>query len=587
MNQKLLSISEKSPLSIGSILKNDLDARNFLDSHVMGSTSSYTEKLYCYINSIYNTPLCPICKVEKLSFISITRGYRKCCGNLDCIKSIRNVNKFIETIKHKNDIEYTIPDSIVFDRDFIIDFVENNMIRKDGNINGNLIVPYKFVGLYGEEIYGKVFCDYVRNISEYKSFSHYYFMLKNGQHYCTCGNKSTFINFKKGFLQFCSTLCANNNKDKIETIRTKLLSDEAKVRNKDRNDHRKKIRIEEQTRTIISEGYSVLGYEDERFDLKCGTCSNTFNSTFSYRRCYVCEPLVYSKEYEISQYFDKSVTNIKSVLKYKRLQLDCYMQEIKLAVEYDGLIWHSYGKHNSSLLNNYMHEDRFEHLKKTELCEDIDIKLFRVWSNEWENDITRNIWISKFRHEQGKSIKIFARKTKIVSVDSKTAKEFLEFNHLQGSCISAYNYGLEYNGELVMLMTIGKSRFDKKYDYELLRMCSKIDTSVIGGAMKLLSHVKKHHSGRMISYANRRWSSGNVYSKMGFNLVKKTSPGYYYTDNINVYSRQKFQKHKLEHILPTFDETLTEKDNMFNNGYRRIWDCGNLVFEIDLDQYKE
>jgi hypothetical protein len=46
-------------------------------------------------------------------------------------------------------------------------------------------------------------------------------------------------------------------------------------------------------------------------------------------------------------------------------------------------------------------------------------------------------------------------------------------------------------------------------------------------------------------------------------------------------------KNKLEHILPTFDETLTEKDNMFNNGYRRIWDCGNLVFEIDLDQYKE
>ena len=44
-------------------------------------------------------------------------------------------------------------------------------------------------------------------------------------------------------------------------------------------------------------------------------------------------------------------------------------------------------------------------------------------------------------------------------------------------------------------------------------------------------------------------------------------------------SRIQFQKHKLKDKLETFDPNITEWENMKANGYDRIWDCGNMVFE--------
>ena len=44
--------------------------------------------------------------------------------------------------------------------------------------------------------------------------------------------------------------------------------------------------------------------------------------------------------------------------------------------------------------------------------------------------------------------------------------------------------------------------------------------------------------------------------------------------------RMQYQKHKLHKKLKAVDLQLTEWENMANNGYDRVWDCGNLVFEL-------
>lgn len=106
--------------------------------------------------------------------------------------------------------------------------------------------------------------------------------------------------------------------------------------------------------------------------------------------------------------------------------------------------------------------------------------------------------------------------------------------------------------------------------------------SVIGGASKLLVYFEKSFKpSSLISYANRRWSNGNLYRKLGFTYSHATKPSYYYfhtTDVSKVYSRVQFQKHKLKEKLKEFNPELSEKTNMFANGYRRIYDCGQLVF---------
>ena len=105
---------------------------------------------------------------------------------------------------------------------------------------------------------------------------------------------------------------------------------------------------------------------------------------------------------------------------------------------------------------------------------------------------------------------------------------------------------------------------------------------MIGGASKLLSYfIKQYKPKKIISYADRRWSDGNLYKKIGFNLVNLTHPSYFYTNDYLIkYHRFSFRKDQLSEKLVLFDPQLTEWENMQLNGYDRIWDCGNLKYEF-------
>ena len=127
-------------------------------------------------------------------------------------------------------------------------------------------------------------------------------------------------------------------------------------------------------------------------------------------------------------------------------------------------------------------------------------------------------------------------------------------------------------------MIFGKPRFNKKYDYELIRFCSKMNINVVGAASKLFKHFKINYNGSIISYANRRFSNGNLYETLGFTKIDETKPNYFYIKGKTLLSRNKCQKHKLKNLLDNFDENLSEHENMLNNGYLKVYDCGNLVF---------
>jgi hypothetical protein len=122
-------------------------------------------------------------------------------------------------------------------------------------------------------------------------------------------------------------------------------------------------------------------------------------------------------------------------------------------------------------------------------------------------------------------------------------------------------------------MCFGKRKITRgEVKYELLRFCNKIGYSVIGGASKLL---KNSNVRECISYCDLRYSNGNLYNKLGMKLINQSKPNYYYTkNNIDLLHRANFQKHKIINE-PT---SLTETDIMYDNGYRKIYDCGNLVY---------
>lgn len=267
-------------------------------------------------------------------------------------------------------------------------------------------------------------------------------------------------------------------------------------------------------------------------------------------------------------------TNVRGVItneKGNKCELDIAIPEYMLAIEFNGIYWHT----------EQRGKGRKYHLHKTIECEKQGINLLHIFESEWKDSVKRKIWMSIIINKLKQSHRIYARKCQIIKVTKKDAADFFNNNHIQGNVGYEIVYGLEYNGKLVSAMSFGRPRYNKKYNWELLRMCHILGSTVVGGFGKLLKHFQKNHSGSVISYANRRFSNGNVYNKLGFQFLESSKPSYHYVKNDKIYHRSMFMKHKLHKRLDTYDSTLTEYENMLQNGYDRIWDCGTHVFVLE------
>ena len=251
-------------------------------------------------------------------------------------------------------------------------------------------------------------------------------------------------------------------------------------------------------------------------------------------------------------------------------EIDIYLPDLKLAFEFNGVYWHN----EINKPNNY-------HLEKTELCEKMGIHLIHIYEDDWV--YKQEIIKSRILNLIGKNInKIYARKCEIKEVENSLVREFLITNHLQGFVGSQVKLGLFYNDELVSLMTFGKLRKSmgtksKENVYEMLRFCNKLNTSVIGGADRLFKYfVNTYKPIEVISYADRSWSQGDLYKKLGFASIGKTQSNYYYVvDGIREY-RFNYRKDKL--IREGYDTNKTEHQIMLERDIYRIYDSGCLKF---------
>lgn len=393
-------------------------------------------------------------------------------------------------------------------------------------------------------------------------------------------NKRVFISSVIGYRDSCSAECGYKLVDYSE--RTKL--------------SRKSLytyqleKFSDLRNLGLSDEYSLeIFTKDDYVDGKCNlvfthSCGHEYQRDMNYQgawHCPKCFPVRSKTQYNIFDYI-KGLIPGEEVLYDDRktlsgLELDIHVPERKFAIEYDGIAFHSFGKSTHPPFNNYKDEplNKNSHLIKTGLCEDLDIQLFHIFSSD-----NPEIWESMISNKLGLSNKIYARKCIVKEVPNKEAREFQESNHLQGSINSSIKLGLYYQDELVSLMTFGKARYTNT-EWELLRFCSKLNTSVVGGASKLLKHFEKTYNPKsIVSYANRRWSTGNLYNQLGFDLSHISKPNYFYfkgNDGI-LESRVKYQKHKLSKVLENFDPNKTESENMYENNYRKIYDSGNLVY---------
>ena len=219
-------------------------------------------------------------------------------------------------------------------------------------------------------------------------------------------------------------------------------------------------------------------------------------------------------------------------------------------------------------------------LKNDESQLDVDPQTFYIRESELNDKF--DLVVSRVMQFIGKSKRIFARKCYAGEIDSKTYSTFCKENHIQDSAAAKIKLGLfeKESNELVSVLSFSRPRFTERYDFELLRLCNKAGLTVVGGASKLFSHFRSLNPGaRIVSYADKRWSRGNVYNKLGFKLVDETMKSFYYFRDGVIISRYQAQKHRLKELLESFDTDKTEVENMTVAGYVKVFSPGQYVFE--------
>lgn len=253
-------------------------------------------------------------------------------------------------------------------------------------------------------------------------------------------------------------------------------------------------------------------------------------------------------------------------------EIDIYIPELKLAIEFNGNFWHS-----------TLNKDKKYHQQKTLERLKQGIHLIHIFEYEWNNIKTQEKLKSYIKNLcMNKKEKIYARDTQAYELLVDEDKDFLNTYHFQGYTSSNIKICLRYKNDIVSVMTFGKPRFnnDTEYQYELLRYCTKPEYNIVGGAEKLFSYfLNKYNPTSIVTYSDLSKFKGSVYPRIGFTIKGITDPNYKWVDcNTNeALSRYQTMKHRLvEKGLGTEDQT--EDEIMKNLGYVKIYDSGNMKF---------
>lgn len=527
------------------------------------SDVSFKEKIFIYIKQIDSHPKCNNvnCNNDVKFQNSLIKGYRKycsreCSGNacerIENVK-ISNLNKYgvenvfnIPEIQEK--VKLTIIEKYGVDNVFKCEIIKNQIklhnLNKYGNenaITSDIIkekIKSTMIERYGVDHYSKTEdfkMKYKNTMIERYGVDNPQKSIEIKKKHFDYVNNKLYLRFQKKGYEIIN----------FEQHNLTIIHPDGHVFNDDRRLIINRFNVNSELSTILLPRYSSNGEE---------TLYNYIQSIVD----------------------TKCLRNKRKII--KNFEIDIYLPDYKIGIELDGLYWHS---------DVYKNKDY--HLNKTEVCEVQGIQLLHVFEDEWmlKREIVKSIIKSKLGLID---TKLFARKCEIREInDNQLVRNFLETNHLQGFVGSNVKIGLFHNNELVSLMTFGKKRLSMGNktvvdgEYEMLRFCNKLNTQVIGGASKLLKHfVINYQPKSILTFADRRYSNGDLYKQLGFEHIGNTKPNYWYFTNNSLIRHYRFGFRKDVLVKEGCDSTKTEHEIMSERGYLKIYDCGNMKFLLKL-----
>ena len=555
LKEKILSFSNNQLKGYGRFLKYNFPN---LYTKIIDYQNKYKLKnsliaTYWYINNITQLPLCKKCQKRTVKWQSFKEGYLKICGICEGLEKQKQTNL------EKYGVEHTSQLKDVMDK--VIKTRQQKYTKEEWR--------QKYFKTM-EEKYGSLDDFYKQRNEKTKQTS----LKKYGaEHYLQ--NKENFEKVKKSLQEKYGKNVTNvmHIQDVKERVSNSLKYDIEYV----------KLFLENKNYELLSEYKNATS----RIKLRCKICNFEFITTWNtiqqggYENCPKCNPTSRSKpEIEIEEFLKEN--GINNIISNDRqlihpFELDIVLPDHKLAIEYCGLIYHSSGGKNCYT----GHIDKNYHLNKLNLCKQKGYRLITIFEDEWL--LKKNAVLSKLcsiLNLKNKLTKIRAHKCQIKEIPFQTKHEFLIKYHFQNDSISNVNLGLYYENQLISVMTFRFIDKNKK-EFELLRFCTLPFYIVYGGASKLLKYFEENCEwNKIITYADKRYSNGNIYFKLGFEYLYDTDPNYWYWGKDIVGKKHRLNYMKANLIeMENYDENLTEFEIMEKEGYNWIYDCGNMKFE--------
>ena len=321
--------------------------------------------------------------------------------------------------------------------------------------------------------------------------------------------------------------------------------------------------------TVLTEYSDYMSRQHQYLDIRCNKCGKDSLKTLQAferdSKCLYCYPISTDskEEGEVKDYIRnlglRIITNNKKIIRPK--EIDIFVPMKNLAIEYNGLYWHS-----------EQHVVKEHHINKTLACLEKKIPLVHIFSDEWK--FKKEIIISMLNNRMNLiTDKIPARKCEIRNVSNKEAEEFFEKTHISGHVAAKIYLGLYYHNELVSCLSLRKPRqIIYNNSLEFARFSSKLNTVIVGGFSKLFkeaeSYCKSNNYEQIITYADLRFGTGEVYKNNGMQFIKNTEIDYWYTDGIHRYDRFKFRA----------KDGLSEKEIAEAAKVYRVYGCGSALY---------
>jgi len=334
---------------------------------------------------------------------------------------------------------------------------------------------------------------------------------------------------------------------------------------------RKRIEVEGGTLQLISAN-DYVNDATPNIIVRCITCGvQTCGSMrkLQYHRCFNCNPMGSAAQSELAE-FIKSL-NVQIETNDRRvvcpLELDIFVPEHKLAIEYNGLYWHCINQKSSTY-----------HQTKSERCTEVGVNLMHIFEDEWRDK--RPIVESMIRHKLDLTPnRTSARKCVLVELSIDERRSFFDANHIDGDTNAKFALGLKQGDQALAAMSF-RTPFHKKYQksLEVARLCTKTQWSVAGGLSRLTEAARKKANvdgyTTLLTYVDSRLGTRESWSSAGWQRTGETSPRFWWTDFHDRFNRFKFKADA--------KRGLTEAQVAEEVGVVKIWGCKNVIYSINL-----